>query len=516
MKEGIGKGVLPGALFAACHFLSLPGYGLSFLAWAGWIPFLFLVEESETPHRALLRGFCAGLAAAVPLYYWIAWTVAVPGKIGWAAGIGAVLFVSAFVALHFGVAAWWAKRLLDRFGPPSLAAFPAVACAVELSRMYLFSGFPWMLTGYALAGDPYLRQGASVVGTVGLGAILATPASLAYAALRHGRSLRRRLPLLVVAAALPALLFAWGKERAATLADDRSRSLALSQGRSVAVVQGSVDQSVKWEPAFRAETLRIYGDLSEKAAPGRDLLVWPETAAPFFYGWEAEETARLRAIAAAGKVPILFGVPWMEEEGGKVRFYNSVLLLDGDGIEGGRYDKRHLVPFGEYVPLRFLLGFMDKLTGGGEDFSRGKGAGVIRAAGMRLGPSVCYEAIFPAIQREEVLSGANVLVNVTNDAWFGDTVAPWQHLAMSRMRAVETGRPLVRAANSGVSAFVGPGGELEGTLGLSVRGILGGTVVPRGEVTPYVKWGDVLPGGCCIIAVSLLAFTFKRKPCLRD
>jgi apolipoprotein N-acyltransferase len=244
------------------------------------------------------------------------------------------------------------------------------------------------------------------------------------------------------------------------------------------------------------------------------VVVWPETAAPFFYGWEAGLSRRVEAIAVSGGIPILFGAPWYDPAGGG-KFYNSVFQMDARGVVLGRYDKRHLVPFGEYIPLRPVLFFLSKLTPGGGDFSTGTSPALFRVHGQPVAASICYEALFPALIREGVLEGATWLVNVTNDAWFGDTVAPHQHLAMARMRCVEFRRPMVRAANSGISAVIEADGGIAASLGLSRRGVLVAAVRPATGETVYAKTGEIFGISCSILTIFAFIFPLRGSHGIR-
>jgi apolipoprotein N-acyltransferase len=283
----------------------------------------------------------------------------------------------------------------------------------------------------------------------------------------------------------------------------------------VAIAQGGIDQAVKWDPGNQKATLEIYGALTREAGEaGVQIVVWPETAAPFFYGWEAGLSRQLDAIAVTGGIPVIFGAPWYDPaEGGK--FYNSVFHLDARGVVLGRYDKRHLVPFGEYIPLRPVLFFLNKLTAGAEDFSSGTGPALFHVGGRPVAASVCYEALFPALIREGVLEGATWLVNVTNDAWFGDTVAPHQHLAMARMRCVEFRRPMVRAANSGISAVIDGDGGVAASLGLFRRGVLVAAIRPATGETVYAKTGEIFGISCSILTVLALIFPLRGSHGIR-
>jgi apolipoprotein N-acyltransferase len=489
------------------YALGTPGYDVPALPFFCLAPFLALAVESSSARSAAWRGWVAGTAGSLPLYYWIAHTVAVAGKQGWPLGALAAFLVSAYIGAYFSVAAAAARRLSGRYGGKGLWAFPLVWVGVELARSYLFSGFPWMLLGYTLAGSPLLRQAAELAGVPGLSFLLAlsgVSVCLSFSAVA-GRAWGRGLRLAMPAVAAAAFLWAYGA------ASHAAQGSAPPDGPPlmVGIAQGGIDQSVKWDPGNQEKTLDVYEELTRRARDaGARVVVWPETAAPFFYGWEPVLTRRLDGIGARAGVPLLFGAPWYDPAaGGKV--YNSVFHMDDRGVVRGRYDKRHLVPFGEYVPLRRILFFMKKLTVGENDFSAGTGPVLFEIAGARMAASVCYEAIFPPILRDGVAAGAGILVNVTNDAWFGDTVAPHQHLAMARLRCVEFRRPMVRAANSGISAVIDSRGEVVASLGLFRRGVVTAEVRPGSDSTPCGNNGEMFGISCSIISVLTLVFPLR-------
>ena len=487
---------LTGALFVLSYALGTPGYDVPGLPFFCLAPFLALAVSSLSARQAAWRGWVAGTAGSIPIYYWIAYTIAVQGKLGWALGSLAAFLVSAYVGAYFSVAAAAARRLESRFGERGLWLFPAVWTALEVARSHLFSGFPWMLLGYSVAGSAALRQAADLAGVHGLSFLLALSGVSVYLA---GKRLSEGFPVKAAIPLIPgiiALLFLVLYGRSGSAAPAAPPFVV-----KVAVAQGGIDQSVKWDPENQLATLEIYKELTRQARDaGAQLAVWPETAAPFFYGWEAELSRQLDAIVVSGGIPVIFGAPWYDPaDGGK--FYNSVFHMDAHGVVLGRYDKRHLVPFGEYIPLRSVLFFLRKLTAGEEDFSAGTGPALFRFGGRPVAASVCYEALFPALTRDGVLGGATWLVNVTNDAWFGDTVAPHQHLAMARMRCVEFRRPMVRAANSGISAVIDADGGIEASLGLFRRGVLVAAVRPATGETVYAKTGEIFGISCSILTV---------------
>ncbi len=497
-----------GLLFAVAYATGMPGYdvpGVPFLCMA---PFLHLSVTAGGGRGAAIRGFLAGLAANLLLFYWIAYTVAVMGRLGWIVGCLAAFLVSSYLAAYFAAAGYCLFRLHGRFGDKGLWAFPFAWTGIEYARSLLVTGFPWVLSGYTLSGSARLSQAADLAGVYGLGFLLSATGICVYLAAKALSGDRRRDAVVPSALfiAVVVFLFAYGSIRL------RQEGGAIAgRGIRVGIAQGGIDQNRKWDPAFQGATLSIYESLSREAASrGAEVIVWPETAAPFFYGWEAEMSGQVDRIAAENKVPLIFGAPWFSpSEGGK--YYNSVFLLDGRGVPQGRYDKRHLVPFGEYIPLRPLLNFLQKLTAGGTDFSRGTGPALFPVRGGFAGASICYEAVFPGIIRDSVLEGAQWLVNVTNDAWFGDTVAPRQHLAMARMRCVEFRRPMVRAANSGISAVIDSRGETVASLGLFRPGVVVAEIFPRGEQTVYAKTGEIFAISCTIIGILLLIASMRGR-----
>ena len=498
---------LTGALFVLSYALGTPGYDIPGLPFVCLAPFLALASSARSTRQAAWRGWIAGTAGNLPLYYWIAYTIAVMGKLGWALGSLAAFLVSAYVGAYFSVAAAAVHHIESRFGERGLWMFPFVWVAVEVARSHLFSGFPWMLLGYTLAGSATLRQAADLAGVPGLSFLLALSGVSIYIA---GRRISERFQPSVAIPLIPgiaAILFLvlYGRADSQNPAGQAARVPALK----VAIAQGGIDQAVKWEPENQLATIEIYGELTRTARDeGAQVVVWPETAAPFVYGWEAELSRRLETIVASEGVPVIFGAPWFDPAAGG-KFYNSVFQMDARGVVLGRYDKRHLVPFGEYIPLRSVLFFLSKLTAGDEDFATGTGPALFRVDGRLVAASVCYEALFPALIRDGVLEGATWLVNVTNDAWFGDTVAPYQHLAMARMRSVEFRRPMVRAANSGISAVIDADGGITASLGLFRRGVLVASIRPASVETVYAKTGEIFGISCSIL--SLLAIIFPLR-----
>ncbi len=282
-----------------------------------------------------------------------------------------------------------------------------------------------------------------------------------------------------------------------------------------AAVQGNIDQSIKWDESALNATVNIYRDLSLKARDsGAGFIVWPETAMPFYVMGDDAKTAAIKAIAKESASFILTGIPSYnyDIDGSGYRYFNSAYLFSPEGAFIGKYDKLHLVPYGEYVPFKKYMPFIKKLTHGAGDFTEGIGPVPIGAGDLMPGVLICYESIFPDIARMMVLNNATVLVNITNDAWFGRTSAPYQHFGMGVLRAVENRVYLVRAANTGISAFVDPVGRVMKKSALFERWLVTEEIrLKSGGKTFYSRYGDVF--AFCSLAVSgaFLVFISIRK-----
>jgi apolipoprotein N-acyltransferase len=287
-----------------------------------------------------------------------------------------------------------------------------------------------------------------------------------------------------------------------------------TKGLHAAVVQGNVDQFKKWDPSYQDETLRRYEMLSLAAvrhSPSPQLVVWPETAAPFLYGVNQLRTSQLEQLVRRMKADLLFGGPAMENVDGNILFMNRAYLLDGhDGHVLGQYTKQHLVPFGEYVPLQKILFFVKRLVQAVGTFVPGNEASPIDFRDQGMGVLICYEVIFPELARRTVNLGAQFLVNLTNDAWFGNTSAPYQHLQMAQWRAVELRVPLIRAANTGISTIIDSVGGKCGNVPLNDEGFLVCSINPIGIKTFYAVYGDWFAWMCLFVTLGGIAYELSQ------
>jgi apolipoprotein N-acyltransferase len=479
-------------------------------------PLLVALAGAPLP-RAFALGFVTGAIYFTGTLYWITRVMAVYGGLQpvVATLVNALLIV--YLALFPALFALLARRLIVSYGPRALLAAPLVWISTELGRTYLLTGFPWVLLGYSQVAVLPVAQTASLFGVYGLSALVAAvSAAIAYVAVADqgpaeaghydgGRfavvsAFRRTVPLAVVLV-LVLGLSAWGTYRVA-------RGDLTSGGTPVrvALVQGNVEQGQKWDPRRATDIFENYLRMTRQAiADGAGLVVWPESATPFTFESEPAAAETIRRVARDARVPILLGSDQIER-GAPARYYNSAYLVRADGSTGGVYRKMHLVPFGEYVPMKRLLFFAAPLVEAVSDFSAGESAVLMPIDGHPISTAICYEIVYPDLVRRFVAAGSELLTTITNDAWFGDTSAPHQHFAQASMRAIENGRYLVRAANTGVSGVVDPYGRVVAQSGLFEPAVVTGTVYYRTERTLYSRVGDVVAYASLLVTLALLLF----------
>jgi apolipoprotein N-acyltransferase len=473
--------------------LAFPRPTWDLLGWVALAPVLALAVTAGTPRRALLEGWVAGVAFFLPLLRWLTHTMTTFSQLSMPMAVLVLLALAAYLALFWGGVTWALAWLRGRLGAWVLWLAPGLWVAGELGRTYLLSGFPWGLLGYVPSRRLLVIQIAAWTGVYGVSALIVlVNTALAWTAVeRRGRAATGALGLATVAVALTLLI---GR---AHLEPEAAPTVP------IAVVQGNIPQAVKWDAAFKAETLRVYGELTRAAAPGSRLVVWPEAAMPAYVRFEPGAMRWLTDLAANVRVPLLVGVPDAEPEGRTIHYLNSAFLVDSAGVRA-RYDKMHLVPFGEYVPLKRLLFFVEAIAAEIGDFTPGRQVAILPLEGTPFGTVICYEVIFPGLFRRFVAEGASFMANITNDAWFGDSGGPLQHLEMVPLRAVENRIAIVRAANTGVSAFVLPSGAIQTTLPLGARGTLRAEVPLKRGQTFYARFGDVFAYACAALSGAAL------------
>lgn len=509
--------LLSAALFTFSHpvaigsFVALGDAPNGLLAWVALIP-LWLAIRDATPRRAFRLGWLFGTAAFVGTMFWV--YIAMNTFGGIAAPISVVLTIvlcavlGLFLAVPIGLSRW-----LDVRGAlPAATALPFAWAAAEYCRNFLFTGLPWSNLAYTQWRMLLVAQVADLVGLYGIVAlIVAVNIALAEMWLAwRGRGDARSAALRArVAAALLLVTLGYGAVRIRMV----DTAVAGLPTLPVALVQGNISQDQKHAADFRDRVRAIYeGELIKAEAKGSALVVFPEAAFPYAIHVRSD-VVPAKNLAHVNKTWLLGGGASWWDEGETRMAQNSALLIAPGKKIAARYHKSHLVPFGEYVPMKKLLFFAKKLTRAAGNFIPGTREDIAplslplgNGERARFGVLICYEDIFPEVSRLETARGAEFLVNVTNDAWYGRTSAPFQHVSMTVFRAIEDRRSVVRSAQTGVSAFVDPSGRVlartaifEGPLALHVD-------VPRGgPASFYVAFGDVFAAACSGLILAAAA-----------
>jgi apolipoprotein N-acyltransferase len=491
-----------GALVA----LSFPNSGLSILAWVALIPLLTALEGTNL-RTAFRLGFTCGLTAYIGILYWINVVITQYGHLPWAASIPLYLTLAAWLGLFYGFATLVA-RAGETVGIKSAFSLPVAWVAGDLLRSILMTGSPWAMLGHSQYRTLPLIQIADICGVFGITLLIILANVVLYRALRAVSGAGVPYPVksaLVLLFLIVATLF-YGFDRL------NSGESAATAPLRVALIQGNIPQDVKWSPAFQDTTIAVYERLTREAAVGGvDLVVWPESAVPFFFQDEVVKAERIKLLARQLSTSLIIGSPAHELRDGKRVFLNSAFMISPSGNVTGRSDKIHLVPFGEYVPLGRFFPFISKMVVGIGDFSPGERAVPLMAGQTPVGTMICAEAVFPELGRAYVNNGARILANITNDAWFGSTSAPYQHLSIAAFRAVETRTPLVRAANTGVTAIVDQNGHINTMTGLFVEGFRIGEVRPGSGNTIYLKIGDSAAWLCVILTAGIAGLAWRGR-----
>lgn len=469
-----GLGVLATPALPPVHAFPLLYVSFTFLVW--------LLPAGLRRRTAFATGWWFGLGYFTASLYWIGFApYTLSADLIWVvpfAALGLPLGLSIFYGVATLAATWRGESLFFR----ALALALAWAVA-EWLRGHILTGFPWNLTGYAWMGGDAMAQGAAVFGLYGM-TFLAVVAGVLPAVLAEG-SRRRRLLALGLALALPLAVWGGGAMR---LAGAPAWGTDVTPGIGLRLVQANIPQREKWTRNLLARNFQLHRDMTVKQRPGWIThIIWPETAV----AWDVTRDLVVRRAIAQITPPgglLLTGVARRERN--PDRIWNSMAAIDSDGAVAGVYDKFHLVPFGEYMPLGSILP-LDKITAGSLDFSTGPGPRTLRLEGLPpVSPLICYEVIFPGAAVDG-RDRAAWLLNLTNDAWYGATAGPYQHLAIARARAIEEGLPLVRAANTGISAVFDAYGREIARLGLNEAGVLDARLpMPAKSTTLYARYGD--------------------------
>ena len=516
----------------------------SAFCWIALVPLLYALLDSETPpaplRRRVLHGAVLGYLAGVTWYlgncYWIFQTMYLYGGLAKPVAAGILVLFCLYLGLYhalFGALVTLTERSrLGRQGALLLAPFLWVA--VELARARI-TGFPWDLLGIAQVDNPVLTRLAPYTGAYGLSFVIALVNSLWLVRLRL-RDRRFLRPMLTAAGVLLVLLYGVGVWIAARAPRSVASATAvlLQENLEVGALaeagpqESTAQQLADFSALSLAPSQRMLAGMPEMSPTPRilvlrrvaqppDVILWPESPARL-EEHDPEVQAKLAGLARAAAAPLIVGgydmdpVPRSANRPEGYVLYNSATFIQPDGSSAGHYAKMHLVPFGEYVPFKQLFFFAGSLLADAGNFSPGQQRTLFHTGGHAFGTFICYESVFGDEIREFAQSGADILVNLSNDGWYGDTSAPWQHLNMVRMRAIENHRWVLRATNTGVTASIDPAGRVVASAPRHVRTAI---QVPFGyerQTTFYTRHGDVFAWGCALGSVAAIAWGWRPRP----
>jgi apolipoprotein N-acyltransferase len=476
--------------------LSQPPVSLSSIAYISLIP-LICSFKKDNMRQNFLSGFITGIVSYFGLIYWVVIAMNRYGGIDLFTSFLILILFVLYLALYIAVFALSVPCLEKRLSIPVFVSAPIIWVLLEYLRSMVLTGFSWSLLAYSQYKFLPLIQVVSFTGPYFISFLIVAVNCIFYqifigkaeniGAIKDAKDKQVRClsPIrhtFFIYIALIAVFF----------------TIALVSGYSrmntkdgvdlkVAIIQGNILQDVKWDEAFKMKIVRTYYQKTLEAGKGVNLVIWPETAMPFVFNDDIYVKGIIKELSSTLKTDLIFGAVSRDSRGG---YYNTAYNYDEAGELSGSYSKVHLVPFGEFTPLIQYFPFLLKLTAAGGNFNSGEAHKPIETKTGKIGILICYEGTFPYITNETVRRGAQVLVNITNDAWFGKTSAPYQHLAFYIFRAIETDRYVLRAANTGISAIIDPRGRIKQKTDIFKEDAIRGNFSLRNGQTFYVKYGD--------------------------
>jgi len=495
--------------------LAFPKYDMWILAWVGLIP-LFFVVSRNIRKRVFLWCWFSGSLFYFLTVNWITQTMTQYGGMPLWLSFMELLLLSVYLGLYTGLFGYLCKLLSDKTSIPLPVTAPLLWVSLEFLKAHLISGFPWASLGYSQYKFLHIIQISDITGVYGVSFLItAVNSAIFYLfTLQRARGMSKRWEIVSISyvAFVFFLSLGYGYYKLSASYGSSDRKIG------IAVIQGNIPQHLKWDRNFQRRTIDIYKQLTNEAAKyNPELVIWPETAAPFFFQDHTIYRNELYDLASTGNTYILFGNPaYKLAENSTLNMLNSALLISPNKRTIARYDKMHLVPFGEYVPLSNILFFIEKMVAGIGNFIPGKEYTVMEIPQAKLGVVICYEVIFPELVRKFVLNGAMFMTTITNDAWFGKTSAPYQHFAMVVFRSVENRVYFARAANTGISGFISPKGEILQASPIFEETFLVQNIFPSNTKTFYTKYGDLFAYGAIFAACLMIMVFINNKKYKRN
>ncbi len=464
------------------------------VAVAGWRgrPGVF---RGQPFRRGAALGAVAGLVHFLGTIYWTGAVVetfgGLPSFVAWLCALALALYMSAYTALACGLTG----AMIRRTGAVGFVIAPIAWVAAEYARGHVLGGFPWIPLGSAVVTLVPVAQLASLVGVYGLSFFLMTLGTLVALALTTvGRS---RVAAIASAVMLLLAVSVWGSARVSD-----ARLTREGTPLTVGLIQPNISQEDKWNRAMVGDIGRRFTALTRRAvADGAQAVLWPESSTPYLFNEDPVQAEAVRALVRESGVPLLFGTDEVER-GTPDKYYNSAFVLDPTGAVAAVYRKMQLVPFGEYVPLKQVLFFVAPLVEAVSEFTPGERVTMLPIEGHMASTAICYEVVYPHLIRQAVLEGAELLTTITNDAWYGDSSAPYQHFELASMRAIEQGRYLARAANTGISGVIDPYGRPVVATRVFEEAVVTAEIRFLQSRTLYATIGDAVAVASLVLALA--------------
>jgi len=479
----------------ACASLCFEPYGLGFLAYFIFIPFILFSGVTDGRGHYLLNSFAFGFSYFMGSLYWIALLDSEQILMPWLrlpAAMAASLYLSLFIVL-----AGFLMRRSIKAGLPYQVAIPMVWGGVEYLRSLGALGFPWGSIAYSQTPYAAVIQQAALVGTYGMSAwIVLVNALIVWFVTSRRKAALAALAVVLGVPILAGMVILSGAD--------------YGEGPRATLIQPDIGGQVKWDKAFTDSTMRILHKMTLESPESR-LIVWPETAVPFFVKHKRSSMAQIEHLAKATGAFLLFGLPDFERGPEATSYYNSAMLVSPGGEQLGIYRKIHLVPFGEMIPYENRFDFLKRVNFGEGDFTPGREYTVMRMDDIPFGVAICFESIFSDLTREFARRGARFIVNITNDEWFGPSLGPHQHAQMAILRTVECRVGLIRCANTGISMVIDPYGRPIKRTGLFKRATLTEDIPLGTGRTPYVQIGELFASVMLIVSILLWVTAGRRR-----
>lgn len=487
--------------------MAFPKFNLSFLCWISLIP-LFFALYKKTAKQAFILGLLGGIAFNAILIYWIP---AVPAHFGnLSMGISLLIYAVfvLYLALFWAFFSWCFSTIQKTFTSLVFLLAPFIWIAFEYILAHFLTGFPWGLLGYSQSSNLWFLQLASLSGIYGLSFMIVLFQSSFVYSMIH----KRRAPFFLGLILVVLIHFAGWMVMKNNPSPEKSFQAS--------VIQGNVSSDIRWDKISddrKRDIFNLHLRLSAQAhEQGSDLIIWPEFSVPLCFNCShdlyPEFKEELIRFSRESGATLLFGTTEMSRPQQLPLYHNTALCLHPD-LSMSQYHKRHLVPFGEYTPYKKIFFFVESMTQAIGEFSPGNEFVQHEFKGNRFGTPICYEIIFPDLVRTFVQRGADFLVTITNDGWYGTSSAPFQHFAIAVVRAVENRRYLLRSATTGVSGIIDPFGRVLSRTRLMTQAFITEKIAPMQMLTPYTRFGDFAPllSLTLTAAFLILAWVYEKK-----